>query len=245
MKIALNKYFGLILFGFLLTIQSCSKSDPDSPGFEYMPDMYRSPAIEPYVDYGEIRNKQHKNYKTRLSAMIPPNMTVPYCMDCESDEINNNLPFLKANKSMAETHGLYGWDLNENDSIDNYEVAKDSKFANPIPYSNEVMAKGETLYASMCQHCHGEKGDGNGTMVKSGAWVSGGNLDYKDAAKMSLSDGQMFYSISYGKNNMGAHASILSKEEIWTLVHYVRSLQLGDKYTGAVKSQQDSTLVEN
>ena len=28
-------------------------TDPNSPGLEYMPDMYRSPAIEAYVDYGQ------------------------------------------------------------------------------------------------------------------------------------------------------------------------------------------------
>ena len=27
-------------------------TDPNSPGLEYMPDMYRSPAVEAYVDYG-------------------------------------------------------------------------------------------------------------------------------------------------------------------------------------------------
>ena len=34
---------------------------------------------------------------------------------------------------------------------------------------------------------------------------------------------------------MGAHAPLLSKEEIWVLVHYVRSLQYGDSYNGTVK----------
>lgn len=28
-------------------------TNPDSSGLEYMPDMYRSPAIEAYVDYGQ------------------------------------------------------------------------------------------------------------------------------------------------------------------------------------------------
>ena len=38
----------------LLFTSSCT-SNPDSSGYEYMPDMYRSPAIEAYVDYAEIR----------------------------------------------------------------------------------------------------------------------------------------------------------------------------------------------
>ena len=53
----------LPLFGVILLLPSC-QSDPNSPGTEYMPDMYRSPAIETYVDYGEIRGRENKEIKT-------------------------------------------------------------------------------------------------------------------------------------------------------------------------------------
>jgi cytochrome c len=45
-------YFQIGSVGMLtaLFFSACS-SDVNSPGFEYMPDMYRSPAIETYVDY--------------------------------------------------------------------------------------------------------------------------------------------------------------------------------------------------
>jgi hypothetical protein len=38
----------------------------------------------------------------------------------------------------------------------------------------------------------------------------------------------MFYSIYYGKGMMGAHRSLLNKKEIWTVIHYVRTLQSAD-----------------
>ena len=58
-------------------------------------------------------------------------------------------------------------------------------------------------------------------MVASGAYV--GVPAY--ATLTALSDGQIYYSIYYGKNMMGAHNSLVSKKEIWTLVHYVRQFQ--------------------
>jgi hypothetical protein len=58
-------------------------------------------------------------------------------------------------------------------------------------------------------------------MVVSGAYA--GVPNYKD--RSNLGDGQMFYSIYYGKGAMGSHASQLNKKEIWTLVHYVRRFQ--------------------
>ena len=41
----------LVIVAFAM-VTSCT-TDPNSPGVEYMTDMYRSPAIEAYVDYGE------------------------------------------------------------------------------------------------------------------------------------------------------------------------------------------------
>jgi hypothetical protein len=62
-------------------------------------------------------------------------------------------------------------------------------------------------------------------MVKSGAYA--GVPDYKNLK--DLGDGQVFYSIYYGKGAMGAHAMMLDKEEIWTLVHYVNKFRF-DNY---------------
>jgi mono/diheme cytochrome c family protein len=185
-----------------------------------MPDMYRSPSIETYVDYGEIRGRENKDLKSKLSALTPPRNTIPFC-GTDSAEVRLMLPNLrKANAAWKESHGFYGVDLSKDDE---YLLA-----ANDInPYkltaanSNSMMTNGKELFTAMCQHCHGEKGDGNGPMVASGAYV--GVPAY--ATLTALSDGQIYYSIYYGKNMMGAHNSLLSKKEIWTLVHYVRQFQ--------------------
>ena len=60
-------------------------------------------------------------------------------------------------------------------------------------------------------------------MVASGAYA--GVPNYKN---LTITEGQMFYSIYYGRNAMGAHSSILNKKEIWTLVHYVKKFQNAD-----------------
>ncbi|MEM9022974.1 MAG: cytochrome c [Bacteroidota bacterium] len=38
-----------LLLGMVALLQACL--DPESPGVEYMPDMYRTPALEPYAVY--------------------------------------------------------------------------------------------------------------------------------------------------------------------------------------------------
>ena len=166
-------------------------------------------------------------YKMSLSALTPPSHTVPYYGGKkDSLDVSFMLPYVrKANISFRETHGLFGFDFS---LADEYALSINDK--NPLVLTNknssEMLAKGKSLYTAMCQHCHGEKGDGNGPMVLSGAYTAGVIPAYTD--RLSVSDGQMFYSIYYGKGMMGAHNSLVSKKEIWTLVHYVRQFQNAD-----------------
>jgi len=69
-------------------------ADSDSSGLEYMPDMYRSPAIEPYVDYSEIRGREVAANKTKLSAMTPPMGSIPF-YGTDSQEVALMLPYFR------------------------------------------------------------------------------------------------------------------------------------------------------
>jgi mono/diheme cytochrome c family protein len=207
----------------LLMLNSC-KSDADSPGLEYAPDMYRTPSIEPYVDYGEVRGRIDESKKVKLSARIPARNTIPY-YGKDTSEVKLMLPyFRKPNVAFRQTHGLYGFDVS---LADEYALAAADK--NPLlinaKNAESLLTKGKELFTAMCQHCHGEKGDGMGPMVLSKAY-EGVVPNYANLA--NLSDGQMFYSIYYGKGMMGSHGSLLSKKEIWTLIHYVRQFQNKD-----------------
>ena len=220
MKKTINTAVNFSIIAFTVLLFGACTSDSDSSGYEYMPDMYRSPSIESYVDYGEIRGRENKDLKSKLSAMTPPRNTIPFC-GTDSTEVRLMLPNLrKANAAWRESHGLFGIDVSKNDE---YLLA--AQDANPykLTASNAIsmMTNGKELFTAMCQHCHGEKGDGNGPMVTSGAYVGVPNY----ATLTALSDGQIYYSIYYGKNMMGAHNSLLSKKEIWTLVHYIRQFQ--------------------
>lgn len=220
MKKTFLTVFGFSAIAFTLMFTSSCTSNPDSSGYEYMPDMYRSPAIEAYVDYAEIRGKEVTALKSLLSAKTPPRNTIPY-YGTDSTEVKLMMPNLrKANVAFKETHGLFGIDLS---LLDEYALAINDKNAIPLTAKNSefILKNGKELFTAMCQHCHGEKGDGNGPMVTSGAYAGVPNY----ANLTALSDGQIFYSIYYGKGMMGAHNSLLNKKEIWTLVHYVRQFQ--------------------
>jgi len=58
----LNTYKYFVVLFLLVLLNSCSKN-PDSPGYEWVDDMYRSQAIEAYVDYGLVGDKVNDTLK--------------------------------------------------------------------------------------------------------------------------------------------------------------------------------------
>jgi mono/diheme cytochrome c family protein len=214
-------------FSIVALLAVACTSDPDSAGVEYMPDMYRSPAIEPYVDYGEVRGRINDDMKMRRSSLTPPRFTIPY-VGTDSATIAMMLPYHRLpGNLMAASHGLFHYDISTNSDAD-FEYKASGADMNPIKLSSKetsekIFAEGKALYTSNCAHCHGEKGDGNGPMVVSGAYSGAAVL-----SGLTIPEGTMFYSIYYGRNMMGAHGATLNKKEIWTLVHYIKRFQNKD-----------------
>ena len=91
----MNKLIVSLLKLFFITLvftvlNSCVK-DPDSPGYEYVDDMFRSQAIEAYLDYGLVGDKTNDSLKNTISARIPSKGTIPFSRNKKISEIN--MPF--------------------------------------------------------------------------------------------------------------------------------------------------------
>ena len=46
---------------------------------------------------------------------------------------------------------------------------------------------------------------------------------------VGMKDGEIFHSITYGKNLMGSYASQLTREQRWQVIHYIKSKQNKNK----------------
>lgn len=196
-----------IIAGFItagLVITSCRMGKND-PGKVYMPDMFYSRAYETYAGMDSARFTNDtllaggKIYYDRM----PVAGTV-------------------ARGEMA----AFPLAIDKTGDSTNYVASK--SITNPLPALNGVDSmEAARLYLINCGICHGDKLDGNGPLYK------GGDGPYKAAPKnligdpvvSKMPDGQMFYSITYGKNAMGSYASQLSTRQRWMVVHYVKGIQ--------------------
>ena len=94
---------------------------------------------------------------------------------------------------------------------------------NPVEATSESLARGGDLYGQMCARCHGAAGNGTGPSVhgigadprKLWVWGSAG-----DAA-----DGYLFSIISDGRTDMPPWGLVLSENECWDLVNYIKTFE--------------------
>ena len=194
--------YPLIAISLMLMVASCT-NDPNSPGIEYMPDMYRSPAVEAYVDYGEdpyyVTEEYASEQRNNMSARLPAAGSIAY----KGDEKAFALPYPYPN------------------TPEGYESAG-VNLHSPLVTTDENTADGAIIFSQMCTQCHGVEGKGDGAISRNGHIV--GIPDYATKLK-DLPEGKMYHTLQYGKGLMGSHASQLSQKERWLVIEYIKVLQ--------------------
>jgi len=186
----------LIVLAVTLAV-SCSDVQRN-PGRTYMPDMAYSRAYETYATTEEMKAELLKKGIHFSNTPVPGTI--------KRDEL---LPFLLEKDSAT--------------SASNYMASRLVK--NPLTSMDTVEA--ERLYLVNCAICHGTKLDGNGPLYKGGDGpfpVAPANLA-SGALYVIMPEGQMFYSVTYGKNKMGSYASQLNTEQRWMVIAYIKSKQ--------------------
>ncbi len=117
--------------------------------------------------------------------------------------------------TIARGHEVYDYPNSE----EGYQMAKDSLYSS-IEVNEKNLKNGEHLYTLYCAICHGDMGDGMGTLVKNEKIL--GVPNYKDR---EITEGSIYHVIMYGRNMMGSHASQLNDKERWQVVQYVGKLR--------------------
>ncbi|NMH87545.1 c-type cytochrome [Flavivirga algicola] len=106
-------------------------------------------------------------------------------------------------------------------STEGYELAK-TTLVSALDSTQVDLDRGKALYDIYCGICHGNKGNGQGKLVKREKIL--GIPSYDDAGR-AITAGSIYHTIYYGKNAMGSYANQLKEEERWQVVAYVLKLK--------------------
>jgi mono/diheme cytochrome c family protein len=103
-------------------------------------------------------------------------------------------------------------------------------FPSAITVDAALMTRGQERYTIYCSPCHGAVGDGNGITKQYGM---GATPSYHDARLRDMAEGEIFNTITHGKNNMLSYADKVLPEDRWAVILYVRALQRAQTGTTA------------
>lgn len=108
---------------------------------------------------------------------------------------------------------------------------------NPFPITKDGLEHGKALYTIYCAVCHGDKGNGQGYLVREADPAKGIIAGVYPAAPANFlldtfvhsSVGRFYHGIMKGRNVMGSYSDKLSYKERWEVIHYIRSLEAKSK----------------
>ncbi len=196
---------GLIILSItacVVMLVACSDIK-EEPGRVYMPDMAYSRAFESYMNldtakFTEARWNGTDNHKIFYNRMPVPGTVARgegYIYHIAKDKIGDTTNYFASRSTVNPVTSL----------------------------TKEQLDETERLYNIQCGVCHGTKLDGNGPLWKDG------NGPFPSSPKNLITyiipEGQMFYSITYGKNLMGAYAAQLTPEQRWNVIYYIKQKQ--------------------
>jgi mono/diheme cytochrome c family protein len=166
------------------------------PPIELFPDMDRQPKLRPQA---------HNNlFADQFSSRLPVEGTVA-----------RTRPFV------VEGREIYPF---EDNALNTGRIPGTTNFVEtiPLPLTEQLLARGRQRYTINCSPCHGAAGDGKGITSR---YQMIAMANFHDPRLVKMPDGEIFNTITYGKNLMGAYGPNVAVTDRWAIVAYVRALE--------------------
>ena len=169
------------------------------PPIELFPDMDRQPKLRPQT--------HNSLFPDQFSSRLPVEGTVP-----------------RSKPAVLEGREIYPF---EDHPLNTGRVPGTTNFVETIPLAvtEQLLARGQQRYSINCAPCHGASGDGKGITSKYNMLAM---ANFHDVRLVKMPDGEIFNTITYGKNLMGAYGPNVAIADRWAIVAYVRALQLSE-----------------
>ena len=95
------------------------------------------------------------------------------------------------------------------------------KLKNPVAQNTASLQKGKELYNLYCSSCHGEVGFGDGA-ARGPLGIKPANFHDEKIKKQD--DGELFWKLTNGRKDMPAFEKILTEDQRWHVVSYLRNI---------------------
>ncbi len=178
---------------------------------EVFPDMVRQPKVRAQAPLGFFADNR--------GARVPVPGTVPmgYDMPQSTQEAAPGAA------PVAPGRGTHGMTFGT--GTDYYSTGKMGEnwgTGIPMEVTSEFMARGAQRFNINCAVCHGAAAAGNGIVKQYGLATV---VSLQDDRIRNMADGEIFNTITHGKNTMMSYGPNVTVNDRWAIIAYLRALQ--------------------
>ncbi|HEX3818078.1 MAG TPA: cytochrome c [Chthoniobacterales bacterium] len=194
---------GVAVFGF--RGQKSTK-----PEIEIFPDMVRQPKVRAQTESNFFADQ--RGGRQPVEGTVPIGYDMPMASD-EGTAVDE--------KGEDAMHPRLGF----SEGTDYYNTGKMG--ANwgtgiPIPVTPALMARGRQRFNINCMPCHGELAEGDGIVKQYGLATV---VSLQDDRIRKMADGEIFNTITFGKNTMNPYGPRVVVHDRWAIICYLRALE--------------------
>jgi cytochrome c5 len=211
------RYF-FLLFGFavvVVVVMAGFRGQKSArPPIELFPDMDRQPKVKAQVASGFFADGR--------ATRQPVSGTVPlgYAMPLHKPEYGSTGEMSGPYKQIAFGSGP--------DYFNTGKMGDQWGTGMPFGITPAVLERGKDRFTITCSVCHGATGAGDGITSKYGLV---GIASLLQTRIVEMADGEIFNTITHGKNTMMAYGYNIQTPDRWAIIAYVRALQRAQNAT--------------
>jgi mono/diheme cytochrome c family protein len=205
---------GLALVAFLGFRGQTSTGSP----IEVFPDMVRQPKVKAQAPLGFFADGRGNR--------VPVPGTVPIGYDMPHPAANAS-PGAAPQSSGPEASARLGFSTGE-DYRNTGRMGSNWGTGLPVEVTPQLLERGMQRYNINCAVCHGPTAAGDGIVKQYGLATV---VTLQDERIRNMADGEIFNTITHGKNTMMSYGPNVTVNDRWAIIAYLRVLQRSQNAT--------------
>ena len=193
------------------------------PPWEIFPDMVRQPKVRAQSRLGFFGDE--RGPRLPVPNTVPIGYEMPKPQENAAPEISPS----GAPPGEESSHAHLGFSVGT-DYYNTGKMGTNWGTGIPVPVTAELMQRGQQRFNINCSVCHGLTATGNGVSKQYGLTTV---VTLQDERIRKMADGEIFSTITNGKNTMMSYGGNVPVADRWAIITYLRALQRSQNATAS------------
>lgn len=180
------------------------------PEIEIFPDMVRQPKVRAQAELNFFGDQRGARPPVDGTVPLGYEMPLPSGEGAAVDEVGE-----------IRMEPRFGFSIG-NDYFNTGKMGPNWGTGIPLAVTSALMQRGQQRFNINCAVCHGPLAAGDGIVKQYGLATV---VSLQDDRIRTMADGEIFNTVTHGKNTMMAYGPRIAVQDRWAIICYLRALQ--------------------